>query len=47
MVVVVQYMTTRGPPESVLPICLFMHKLKLDLCRQGFNVKQYYVVSVF
>ena len=42
----IQSMATRGPPESVLLICLFMHRVKLDLFRQGFIVKNY-VVSVF
>jgi len=40
-------MTTRGLPESVLLICLFMHRIKLDLFRQGFHVKYYYVMSIF
>jgi hypothetical protein len=29
---------TRGPPKSVLLICLFMHREKLYLFRQGFHV---------
>ena len=44
---IIQYMTTKGPPDSVLLICLFIHRVRLYLFRQGFHVKHYYVVSVF
>jgi len=34
----IQSMATTGPPESVLLICLFMRRVKLDLFRQGCHV---------
>ena len=43
----IRYMASRGPPEFVLLMCLFMHRGKLDLFPQVFHVNYFYVVFVF